>query len=313
MVRLLSAVFAALLIALPAHAAPAQPLALRADAMVDGARIELADLAVQPEGLARVDLGAAPAPGQSVRLSRAEVARLLRARGLPYRLADDGAAGVRVTRSGLALPGAQLLEAAEGYLRGTQAGANARIERQPGPLPELLLPHGAVTLSVRPPAPEALLRRHLTVWVDIAVDGHAVRSAAVAFTQRVLRPALVARRPLAPGQTPGCADLELREIDIGGFDAVLALRDCGAQQGRLVQPLAAGAPLQAHQLRQPSAVMRGEQVMLEFAQGAIVLQRPATALADGEPGQRIQVRLASAASALDAEVTGRSRVRISGP
>ena len=311
---------AILLLPLAAGAAPAPTvLTLLPSALAPGSRVTLADVAQvrsptaqSTPALASVDLAAAPLPGYTLRLSRAEIARSLRARALPFELAPDGPAAVQVERRSQPFDQARVAQAAEQALRALAANEGARLDLAlAAPLQDLALPPGAVALRVRAPAPQVLRQRRPTVWVDIGVDGAFVRTVPVGFELHAWRAALVAARDLDAGATPACADLAARDIDLTQLPGP-ALEDCGAVRGRLTHALARGEPLLQGQLRIPAAVADGDSVRLQLVDGAIVLESRATALADGAVGQRIDVRPAGAQQAVRAEVAAAGVVRING-
>jgi flagella basal body P-ring formation protein FlgA len=317
-----ASLFAAFLLPLAApdcFAAARTVLALEPSALAAGARVTLADVAQVRAGtkpaagaLAAVDLAAAPLPGYSLRLAREDIARTLRARGLPYELASEGPDAVRIERRSQPFDTAQLVQAAEQALRVLAQGESLRLELAlAAPLPDMPLPAGAVGLRVRPPAQHALRQRRPAVWIDLVIDGVFFRSVPVAFEQHAWRSVLVAARDLDAGPGPGCADFEKREVDLTLLPGP-AVEDCGAVQGRLTRRLARGEALLQASLKNQAAVAQGDTVTLQYAAGAIVLESQAVALADGAVGQRIDVRPSGALQAVRAEVASAGIVRING-
>ncbi|NHZ42579.1 flagellar basal body P-ring formation chaperone FlgA [Massilia aquatica] len=286
---------------------------LKGSALVTGARITLADIAsVQGENAAALgvlDLGPAPLPGYSARISRAELERTLRSRGLAWRLAGENA--VSIERRAQAFDARQLVAVAEEQLRTHLAASHSRVELQlAAPLAELQVPAGKVAFTARPLAAGLAPRRRMQVWVDIAVDGAFARAVALPFQVRAFRPLLVAARDLQAGALPDCTSLVVREDDVTALDGPAAPLACGAVRGRLKQSLAAGAPLLVSALQPELAVAQGESIRLQLQDGAIVLESRATALSDGNVGQRIEVRPAGASGTVRAEVVGPALVKI---
>ncbi|RSZ56282.1 flagellar basal body P-ring formation protein FlgA [Massilia atriviolacea] len=286
---------------------------LKGSALVAGARITLADVAsVQGEdgaALGALDLGPAPLPGYSARISRAELERTLRSRGLAAQLAGENA--VSIERRAQAFDARQLTAVAEEHLRTHLAAGHSRVELElAAPLAELQLPAGKATLTPRALAPGLVARRRMQVWVDIAVDGVFARAVALPFQVRAYRPLLAAARELPAGALPDCGTLVAREDDVTALDGAAAAPDCGAVRGRLKRAMAAGAPLLAANLQPEVAVAQGESIRLQMRDGAILLESRATALSDGNVGQRIEVRPAGANSTVRAEVVGPALVKI---
>jgi flagella basal body P-ring formation protein FlgA len=306
----------AALLVLPLPALAAVALTLAPTALAGGARVTLADVARGPAGTApaldTVDLAAAPLPGYTLHLTRAEIARILRTRALPFTLAPDGPDVVQVERRSQPFDPARVTQAAERALHTLADAAGIRLDlTAAAPLPALALPTGAVELRVRPPAPQVLRQRRPTVWVDVAVDGAFQRTVPVGFELHAWRKALVAARALDAGSTPGCADFAARDVDLTALPGA-AIDDCGAVRGRLVRALAPGEPLVPAQFKEPAAVAQGDTVTLQLVDGAIVLEGRATALADGGIGDRIDVRPTGARQAVRADVAGIGVVRING-
>ena len=295
--------------------AAAQPpaLTLKASALVAGPRVLLADVAqleAADGAMAALDLGAAPLPGYTARLARSEIERTLRARGQGYRLAP-GVEVVRIERRTQAWDQQALKAVAQAHLRAALAASAQRIELQPAAaLPELQLAAGAVTLSARALPAGLPPRRRMTVWIDVAVDGEFARSVALPFQVRAYGTVLAATRDLDAGARPDCSSLAEREEDLAALDAAPMRGACDSVQGRLKRPLALGAALLKSHLQPPLAVSQGDSIALLMQDGAIVLEARATALADGNVGQRIDVRPAGANQTVRAEVIGTARVKL---
>ncbi|NHZ89950.1 flagellar basal body P-ring formation protein FlgA [Massilia sp. CCM 8733] len=288
---------------------------LKSSAMVTGARITLADIAsVQGDGaaaLAALDLGAAPLPGYSARISRAELERTLRSRALPYQLGGDSAASVSIERRAQGVDAQALAALAEEHLRRHLGANHSRVElKLATPLAELQRPAGKVELTARALAPGLVPRRRMQVWVDIAVDGVFARAVALPFDVHAWRPLLAAARELPAGTVPDCTMLVTRDEDVTALDGAAATTDCGAVRGRLKRALMPGAPLLAAYLQASFAVGQGDSIGLQMHHGAIVLESRATALSDGNVGQRIEVRPAGASGTVRAEVIGPALVKI---
>lgn len=293
------------------------PLQLKPEALVAGPRIALADVVQAAPGLPAVDLGAAPLPGYSARLARAELERTLRARGLQGQYTVTGADAVRVERSVQTADGNALGAAAQqqlrAYLEQGEAGRTARIElRLPGAAPEVQLAQGRVEWRPQPLQGDALPRSRMQVPVDVLVDGVFQRTINVAFQVTAWAPALVATRALPAGATPACDSLALQQVDIALLDSAPAATDCAKLQGRLKRALPAGTPLAAAWLQRPAAVTQGDNIALRLQQGAIELESRAVALSDGEVGQRIDVRPNAAQQAVRAEIIAPGLARVTG-
>jgi flagella basal body P-ring formation protein FlgA len=308
-----------LLAALPALTALPAPArawnaSLRAEAVVAGARVTLGDVAAldaNDAGLAAVDLGAAPLPGYSGRLSRKDIERRLRASGMNGPIAWAGAEAVRVERSARQVDPALAIQRAEAFLRETLAALADRVELQVADrVPELLLPLGTVEWKPRPLAAPNTFRKHYTVTLDAHVDGTFTRSLAIPFQVRAYRRVLVAVRDLPKGAAPDCDSLRRREHEVAALDAAPFADDCALVRGMLNRELPAGAPLLKAALHLPAAVAQGEHVRLQLDAGAVRLESRAVALGAAEVGQRVRVKPSAGSEAIVAEVIAPGIVKV---
>ncbi|WP_374351367.1 flagellar basal body P-ring formation chaperone FlgA [Chitinimonas sp.] len=295
-----------------AHAA--SELILKPQAVIAGARVRLGDVSElrgiapnQAETLAAFDLGPAPLPGYTDRYSRTELARRLRSAGLASDAHWQGAEQVLVERRTQTVTSSTLIQAASEYLRSQLAAdGDAVVLPAASATPDLQVASGQLSLRPRPlSAPSAR-----QVQIDLLVDGQFQRSARLAFTVHGSRTVLVARRDLPAGTQPDCADVEPQLRDIASLDAPPLAADCQTIHGQLRHPLPAGAPLLHAQLVQPKPVRQGEEVRLRLAQGGIVLESRAIALADGEIGERIAVRPTQGKATVLARVAATAQVEM---
>jgi flagella basal body P-ring formation protein FlgA len=312
-------VLAALLPFASARAGSDLELVLKAEAMVAGPRVSLGDLIAaserepMPRALAAIDLGGAPLPGYSDRLSRREIERLLRAQGLTGAVSWRGADAVQIGRLSRAFDTTQIVESAETYLRQVLHEDFSRVELELAePLPALQLPYGKVVVKPRPIPSAQAAHPRVTLWVDIAVDGTFVRSLTVPFKVEAYRPVLVATRDLPAGATPQCDSLAVRETNVAALDSLPLQADCRMVQGHLKRALAQGAPLLKLNVQVPAAVAHGDSVSLQLVEGALIVESRAVAMADGEVGQRISVRPSAGTEAVVAEIIAPGIVRVSG-
>jgi flagella basal body P-ring formation protein FlgA len=269
-----------------------------------GAVARMAD--VLPERLAalrRTVLATAPRHGEILQLSRREVQRLLVAAGLRDVMLL-GASTVTVRAAQVAFDEARIVDAAKEMVAST-----VQSDGQPAPvmlaeeLPKIWLPHGEVTL-LRRPLQKARVRRRTTVDVDILVDGVYYQTVPVPLNVRLLRQALVARHDLNKGQVLGCADTEVRELDVAALASAPLVDDCANQKRRLRRGVRAGDAILLSELESVPAVSEGERIKLELSDGAIQLEMTAMALNNGQIGQAIAVRIVASERPLLATVVG---------
>ena len=103
-------------------------------------------------------------------------------------------------------------------------------------------------------------------------------------------PAVVARRPLVPGQAIAPDAIEIREVDWAATPRP-PIADPGELAGKeLLRPVPAGRPIQADHLRTAPTVRLGDAVPLTLTGSGFTIRVLATALGSGADGQRISVR-----------------------
>ncbi|MES2933127.1 MAG: flagellar basal body P-ring formation chaperone FlgA [Pseudomonadota bacterium] len=284
-------------------------LSIRADVMVSGVRVTLADVTTLEntdqadngawELLKTIDLGAAPRPGYTDRYSRNAIERIVRARGFGRAITWKGAEAVRVERIASVIDPSMIVDHAQTYLRELLAQENRRVVLQlSAPLPDLPLPLGKMELKARAIPPAHALHRRVTVWVDIIIDGIFVRSVTVPFNVQVHQMILVAKHDLLKGIVPPCDALQLREQDVAALTSAPFPADCTFVRGTLKRTLFSGEPLLKTSLQTPIAVTQGDSVSLQFVAGALLLESRAIALANAEVGQRIHVRPSASTEAV---------------
>ncbi|MCH8618761.1 flagellar basal body P-ring formation chaperone FlgA [Undibacterium sp. TS12] len=314
--------FALGLSAMPAMAGVV--MSLKTDAVVNAARVKLSDLVdidaeshQQDEPLiktmAAVDMGNAPLPGYSLRFSRKEIERIIRASGQVKAIEWRGAEAVKVERLAKVFDSTQLAIAAESYLKQVLGnGQNQVVVETAERLPELLLADGKVDIKARNLSRAEAMHARVTVWLDVTVAGMFSRSVRVPMKVKVMEQTLVAKRDLLKGVTPACEDLLVLEMDIASLDGAALPADCSKLKGSLKRNIPSGTALTQNYLQLSNAISHGDTVNLLFSSGALLLESKALALANGEVGQRIQVRPAAATETIAAIVVAPGVAKVIG-
>lgn len=179
-------------------------------------------------------------------------------------------------------------DAARRYLETEASAQGGTVQVEVGRLdPRLRLVNCEQPLSVWL-APGA--RTHGHTSVGVRCDGAMPWTLFVPAVVRHEYTLVVAARPIARGEI-------LAEDAVSTTTRFLpnapggVLTDTGAALGRTaVRDLAAGAVLNAHMLKSPQAVKRGQSVTLSLAEGPVAVRVAGTALRDGALGDRIPVR-----------------------
>lgn len=279
----------------PAAAAPLA-LALRAQVQLDHARIVLGDVAELPSdaapGLAQLDLGPAPRVHAVERLTRDQLALLIRRRfhqPLPA-LAWRGADSVTLQSMTQAVAGVALTQAAVDAVLATFAARHPGLEAAVQAVPaDVEIALGDYKITARAlDAP--LLPARAAVWLDLVAGGQVARSVVVPVTITQRREAYVARRRLAAGSVVQPDDFEVREENVAGLHArPVAASDQGGHW-RLRRALQPGQVLVQDMLPAPGTVFPGDRIRLLAHSGAIGIEVDAVVQAEAAPGQLVAVR-----------------------
>jgi len=155
--------------------------------------------------------------------------------------------------------------------------------------PAAQLPACASPQPFLPQAGQAALGR-VSVGVRCGSDGRQVRY--LQAEVGVVGDYPVAAVDLAPGSVISAAQLTTRRGDLSRLPR-RALLDAESLVGQQVrQPIRAGAALQAHQVKAPTLVERGQSVTLEAGGSSFRVTREGTALEPGGQGDRVRVQVA---------------------
>ena len=128
--------------------------------------------------------------------------------------------------------------------------------------------------------------------VDVLADGRVVQTVPLAVQVSMLRPAVVARRPINQGATVRALDVDLVSMAVGRLDR-LGFDDAGFVIGqRAKRFISEGTLIASGMLETVPIVRRGELVRLTSVVGSIRVTTTARAVADGVLGDVIQVRAA---------------------
>lgn len=281
-----------------AIAPPGVSLELRADALVDHARIALADVAViHADGaqaaleseLGSIVLGHAPRVGYVERLSRAQIEQAIRrATAKAGALRWSGADAVAARTATQTVDAQTLSDAAvaalEQHLAGMGGRATVSAEAAPA---DVLVPAGQLALRIRalPARPQ---HARVPVWIDLHVNGELYRSLVVQLAVTVHQQAYLARHAIDAGRFVTADDFDIAQADVAAADALPVQQSLAPF--RAARPLRAGQPLTAAAMLAGGAVRRGDRFRLAVRTGSIGIDTAGIAMDDAGPGQPIRVR-----------------------
>ena len=271
----------------------APALELLPAAQVDSGGIYLHQIAAGPfSSSARpVRLTAAPAFGQVLSLSRAQILDLLRVAAPGFVVSNwSGASQVRLTRRARALDESSLRELLVATLQKEVVRDQGELElRLSRPWAVLMVPDETLVLKVLDlPAtgvsPNFIVRFELVAGPDHLGPWQVVAQA------RVLQNVLVARSSLKRGQPlqPGDFTTERRDVlPLREPVGETVLRNPALE---LVENIQAGQPLLSRALRMRPVIQRGQLVDGLLREGSLNISLKVEVLVDGLPGQTVRVR-----------------------
>jgi flagella basal body P-ring formation protein FlgA len=264
------------------------------DVVVPGDVVRLGDVAaLEGEGgraLAQVPLGAAPLAGESRMLDGAGVLAALRREaatldGLTYTIP----AAVRVRRASQEVSEAAVRQSLEALLAetlGAAAGdAVVRSVELPGPT---RIPAGPFRARVIVPPGVPLLGR-VRLQVELSVEERPVKTVWATADIGLYAPVVIARRPVARGETLAADDLTLDRRDLSEMPRGV-LTSLAEATGTIARaPIAALAPIRREQVEAPATVHRGDVVLLVAERGALRISAPGEARENAGVGQQVHV------------------------
>ncbi|MEK7675881.1 MAG: flagellar basal body P-ring formation chaperone FlgA [Verrucomicrobiota bacterium] len=260
-------------------------------AQVDSRGIFLSQVVTSRAALPQIRLGAAPAPGQTVTLTRAQIGELLQ-KAAPELAASSwgGANQVRVARRLRLLGEAELRDELTAVLQRDYVKDKGELElRFARPWTAVNIPDEAFTLKIQD-LPSNGLSANFIVRFELRTGDESVGSWQIPSQARVWREIWVARSTLRRGQLLASADLAQERRD------VLLLRDlldAAATQDstlELAENVPAGIPLTLRSVRIRPLVHRGKVVEALVRDGALHISLKVEVLEEGIPGQTVRVR-----------------------
>jgi len=128
---------------------------------------------------------------------------------------------------------------------------------------------------------------------------------------KVLKPVVVASRPLAAKQQITQHDVKLQQIDIGNLrHSYLANMQLVIGQ-QLKYPLAMGTVINPASLEAQKVIHRGQQITIVANAGQMEVRMTGTALVDGTLGQRVKVKNRSSKRVVEGVVDAPGIVKVS--
>ena len=303
------------LILLPLTAAGQVTVRFKANAVVTGPKIVLADIAViQPAGSATEPLGqllvtAAPAPGKTKELSTGAVINILRNRPEAADVDWQGEQTVAVQRTGIVLTPERMQEIIAAYLQENSAilpQADIRLSSIRTP-EEMILPAGTLSWKVTPSRPGLVGSTSFTI--ALFVDNKPAGNCTVRGRLELVAEVLTAATTLRKGDLVTEENVASQRQNISNIDNPLFVKTdiLGKQVARTV---AAGAVLKAEHIVLPPVIKDGEMVKISAQKGPLYLSANGLAKGDGRIGEIIAVKNISSNKMIHCRVDGPGAVSV---
>lgn len=290
LVRVLAVALLLLATRAAATAAPTGRIKVLPQATVVGATVRLSDLAaLDGTGVdfAEIEIGPAPEPGNSRRLSGQSVLAKLRDAGVDDSIGYTIPATVNVTRAHQVVDEATLRPAIETQLA-ERLAAGDKVDEIEVQRPARI-PLGQYEIEVDAPAAQATGGGYRRTEVRVVQEGTVVATVPARVKLATFGDVVVARQPIARGAVLREEDLrvEERRLDELPTTVLTSLDEAIGREARVA--LAAGKPLTVQGLATAALVKRGDMVRLLIERGGLRLSVSGEALETAGVGERVRV------------------------
>lgn len=290
------------------HIPSADAATLIAEAQVSDKVVRLSDIfADLPEGHDAV-LGAAPVPGKTMIINAGTLKRVAGLYDLDWQPAS-AMDQVVVTRTSQTIPSDMITESLKQALR--DKGVSGEFDITLGGV----VP--SITLAGDQPATVEIASLSYTPGRDVFSAVVAAPSAAAPVKTLSLSGMIdkvqnvpVLRSSLKTGDIIGAADIEWKPMTARAvvYDTI---SDPDQMIGKTpVRMVEAGAPVRSRDLEAPQMVERGDEILIQFSAGALLLTAKGKAMQPGSEGDVIRVVNTASNQSLRAEVVGTKLVRV---
>lgn len=289
-------------------------ITVQPEATVAGQTIRLGDIATLEGGtreLAGLSLGAAPAAGESRSLDGGTVLATLRRE-------TDGLPGVTYTIPTVVRVRRATQEISEGAVRAiveaflaeslgaARGGAMLHAIDLTGPV---RIPAGPYRARVIPPTGVPLLGR-TRLEIEFVVDDHPVLRTWVTADIGLNGVVVLAKRPVARGETLGADDVVADERDLSRVARGIVTNVADAVGMVAQAPLVPYTPLRREQLAPPATVRRGDVVLLVAERHGLRITTAGEVREDAGTGQQVRVVNRTSRKELVGHVVDRNTVAV---
>lgn len=300
-------------------------VSLRTSAVSSGNAVRVGDVAglegatqAVRQFAARLDLADVPRSGQTVTVTREQLAYRLRLAGLDAaRFRMEGAARASVTAGRCQVTGDEIVAAAKQFLVARlpwyPQDVTVELAQPAQPVVEVAGSRDQVRLDPELPSTGNLLGR-VAVNVIVTAHGERLRQVPVYFDVKLFQQVAVAVRRIEPGEALGVQNLRFERMAVEGFAAPLTAAD-DLTGRRAKRALPAGQVIAAADAEVPAAqapvlVKARELVRVMTRVGPLTLTVLGEAQQDGREGQIIRVRNTDSGRVVQGRVIAPSLVEV---
>jgi len=302
------------LMRLGANAAPVGDVLARPASEVSGADVKLGDIASVRCADAALDkklknayICAAPLPGNTTKLTRAQIVVALTRNGLKGSanlLAPDV---ITVTRLSNSATGQAIFEAARDFALAAPWPGEVVVE----PVMKLrdqATPPGKIELLARSRAQKLSPGRN-TLLVDVLVDGTKYTTIQVSVLVRLFAPVLIATKSISKSEEIEAGNTRLERIEITDLAEDL-IREPISKSVTTTCPIAEGAAIRGCWVVEPPVIRSGDNVVVTVVGRLVRVADVGVAVSTGAAGQLIKVRLSGSAREVRGTVVAPGQVEI---
>ena len=283
------------LVCLGANAAPVGDVLARPASEVSGSDVRLGDIAAircTDKALAEILKGAyicaAPLPGKTTRLSRAQIAVALQRNGLKGSANLLAPAELTVTRASGRVTGQAIFEAARDFILAGSWQGDVVVE--PVIIPrDQATPSGKLEMLVSSRAQKIKKGRN-TLPVDVVIDGTRYCTVPVSVMIRLFAPVLVASQTLSNADEVNATNTRLERIEITNLPEDL-VKEPISTRVMATYPIAEGAAIRTSWVSKPPVIRAGDNVVVAAVGRFVRVTDTGTAVNGGGAGDVIKVRL----------------------
>jgi len=263
------------------------PLQLLAAAQVTHAGIFLPQIFSSAQPLPTVRLADAPAYGNSLTLSRAQICDLLAANAPGVGTNFSGPDAIKISRRSRLFSESDLVRLLTSTLQQDYIKDKGQLQLRLGqPWASLTVPDEALTLEITD-LPSAGVTPGFIARFNLLADGEPCGSSLANLKATVWREVWVASVQLQRGD-PLSPDLLLRERrDVLNLRDPLAAFTAGDEHLEIAESVPPGQPLLARMIRPRPVVHRGQRADALLEDGSLSIRTEVEILEDGAPGQLV--------------------------